>query len=255
MSSLRCALCRGKFPDSEFAEGGALVLLGRNVCRFCVEKHTLYCSFCRGAIGSKDFEEGRAVTLLGKRYCETCLAAAVERSKPAGRTGSSPGRPIQVTPTPAPQRPPSAQELPLPGPEGRLFERFVPPREARLHIRPAGLGGMLGGNRVKMWLDVSEGGLRAIVEGNFEKGDEIKAELKHPPAGASCAVFLKVRHSNASKSFPGCSVVGFKFVDPDRELRNLIQEHFRRHPLLFEMEGEAAAPPPPASPSAAPKAG
>lgn len=248
LGSIQCDLCRAKFPASEFSGGGAIVLLGRKICHLCVEKTTLYCHFCRAGITENDFEEGRAVTLLGKRYCEKCLAAAVERSKPSGANGSSVGRPIQVEATPSP----STRILPISplspaatGAELRAFARFVPPREARLQIRPAGLNGVFGGNRVRMWLDLSEGGVRAIVEGDFENDDELQAELRYPPEGAKVSVLLKVRHAHASKSFPGCSVVGLKFVEPDHELRHLVRTHLRKHPLLAEMEGEPSDPPPP----------
>ncbi len=236
--TVQCDLCRAKFPATELAEGDAVRLLGRNVCRLCVEKATLYCHFCRAGIPSRDFEEGRAVTLLGKRYCEACLAAAVERSKPAGASGSSVGRPIQVE-APSSAAAPTAS-VPS-GAELRRFERFVPPLEARLVIRPSGLEGLFGKSRVRMWLDLSEGGVRAIVEGQYEKGDEVGAEIRYPPEKARHSVLLKVRHAHPSKSFPGCSVVGFKFVEPDSDLRHLVRTHLRKHPLLVEQEAPAEA--------------
>lgn len=245
LGAIQCDLCRGKFPASEFSGGGAILLLGRKICHLCVEKTTLYCHFCRAGITEEDFEEGRAVTLLGKRYCEKCLAAAVERSKPGGTTGSSVGRPIQVE---APPSPPTRIHPTGPLSPGhtaselRAFQRFVPPREARLHIRPSGLNGVFGGNRVRMWLDLSEGGVRAIVEGEYENGDELEGELRYPPESVKVRVLFKVRHAHLSKSFPGCSVVGLKFVETDRELSHLVRTHLRKHPLLAEMEGEPPAP-------------
>jgi hypothetical protein len=254
-----CDLCRSKFPASEFDGGGAVVLMGKKICSRCVQKKTLYCHFCRAAIRESDFDAGKAVTLLGKRYCEACLAAAVERSKPSKTGDTSLGRPIDVpaSPIPAARREPSAgitAEAPT-GAQARAFERFVPPREARLFIKPPGLNGMFGTNRVRMWLDLSEGGVRAIVEGSFETGEEVDGEVRFPPDKVRIPVVLKVRHVHPSKSSPDCFVVGFKFVDPDRELRDLIRNKLRQFPLLGEMESEAPAPRAAAERPPAPQAG
>jgi hypothetical protein len=243
---VQCDFCRVKFPASEFSEGDAVLLLGKKVCRLCVQKGTRYCHFCRAGISDLDFEEGRAVTLLGKRYCEKCLATAVERSKPSNTSGSSVGRPIDVLAAPSPSSRSSASapvaHVPT-GAELRAFERFVPPREARLFIKAPGLDGVLGKNRVRMWLDLSEGGARAIVQGSFEKGDEIDAEVRYEPLKARHPVVLKVRHAHPSKSFPDSAVVGFKFVDPDRELKELVRTRLKVHPLLVEQEAEPAPAP------------
>jgi hypothetical protein len=231
---MQCGLCRRSFPASDFSPESGVRLLGQQVCRYCVARATAYCHVCRAGIFEKDFEEGRAVTLLGRRYCERCLKEAVRQSQPSDTRTSGHGRPVRVDL--APSAPPVSESRRSSDTDLRGFERFVPPREARLHIGAAGLGRLLGRNRVETWLDLSETGLRAIVNGTVAEGEEFHAELQYLPDRIRLAIVLEARHVHPSKSFPDCTVAGFRFEAPDRELRELIRTRLKKYPLLSDKE-------------------
>src|SRR5580765_144578 len=62
----------------------------------------------------------------------------------------------------------------------RASIRFVPPMDCEVTLKPSGLKGLLSANIVRLWVDVSEGGIRAVVQGAYEAGDILQGKLTHP---------------------------------------------------------------------------
>jgi hypothetical protein len=116
------------------------------------------------------------------------------------------------------------------GTERRTEGRFLPTPEFELILKPSGLSGLLGGNPVQHWSDVSEGGLQAIISRKTRPGDVFKARIVQKNSGKEYAVPVSAKHISESQRYPGSFVVGFRFVDPPAQLRSFIVQSFGRNP-------------------------
>jgi len=100
----------------------------------------------------------------------------------------------------------------------RAHVRIVPV-DCVLQLRREGLMGWLAGNLCAQWLDVSEGGLGALVSRELRVGERLRVRLLHPDGyGAALAGTVRVQHVRAAKSRPGSYVIGAEFVAPSRML-------------------------------------
>jgi len=242
-----CSRCAKSVSPEDFEVGRAILLLGYVYCGNCQGDLRRACHDCKKPLRQADFDSGRAVTLGSDLYCDGCLEAALHRARPAavlppsvverlshaGDEAPAPETPSAIPPssTKAPARPPAP---PARAPEGdwqsrRSSARFVPPHDCVLSIRPSGLLGLLGGNSVKLWLDVSEGGLRAVIAGTYAEGDLLRGRFSHPSLKKALDFRIRVRHSKASERFEGCSLVGVKFEHPASELVTFIREVLGAH--------------------------
>lgn len=114
--------------------------------------------------------------------------------------------------------------------ERRRYARFVPPRSARLSIRRAGMAGVLEGDLVLEWLDVSEGGVKALLCRKLKPGDELLGQISYQPCREVFEVRLRVRYAFRSKAEDGTYAVGFAFVKPSSVLEACIREAMSADP-------------------------
>ena len=213
----QCRACGLAVVGGDFKKKLAVLIQNEAYCRDCVGQGALRCDTCEAGLRSADFQEGRAVVLLGRRYCPRCLDMAVIHGKLQRREGQGSNGALQP--------PPEA-------PTTRMSERFVPPPEGRLELRPAGLRGLFCRNIVLKWLDVSAGGIRARVKGAHEREEILKGRISHASAGRSFAITTVIRFVEAAGKDLGGPVVGCAFLRPSSELQAFIGEHLSRDPVL-----------------------
>lgn len=213
------------------------------------------CKFCDGPVSPGDLAEGRAALLFGRLYCPRCLVSALEREM----TKIGPAQPPGVAaspPVPDGDREPSERTkdggadrdtprggLPSGGEDRRAVSRYVPPYQAGLVLRLPGLFGLCRGNLVQFWVEVSEGGLRAIVTRKLSRGDVLRARLSLP--ARSFGVDVEVRHVSESRRSPGAFLAGFRFVDPAPEFLTWVREHLCRFPAVAGPRPRGRPAPPP----------
>lgn len=227
---LSCKRCSKPVPPEDLAEGRAMVLLGRTYCSVCLEAMTPTCHLCRKPVHEADFAEGRAVTLQGVRFCEGCMEQAVRSSEP-----------LHVVRVEKPD---------LGGKSRRANVRFVPPLDCELSLKPCGLRGLLSANIAKLWIDVSEGGLRVVVSGHSRMGDVVQGRLAHPELEKRLEFEGVVRHSKPSEKFPDCTLVGIRFEDPSSLLQAFIRDVLGRDPGMMSLNPPTPRPRPPSARSA-----
>lgn len=203
-------------------------VLGAPFCPACVEARTLYCHGCRASIRSEDFEAGLAVTLLGRRYCHACLEAAVKEGRE--RAGRKPEPPAKDGPAPLVKAddPSDPESIAV----RRAYGRYVPPADTELVARGGGWGALLG-NRVRLWLDVSEGGFRAILRGSFQVDELLSGSVRERGSRRSFAFQARVRHSRPARRHPGCVLVGACFEKPSAELQAFIKSKMAGRPAMI----------------------
>lgn len=214
------------------------------------------CRFCQGPVNPDDLAEGRAALLFGKLYCPRCLVIALEREK--SKITSSPPPDVRAS-RPAPGGcstvPEGAKDgvadrdrpgggLPSGGGERRDASRYVPPFEAALVLRLPGFFGFFRGNLVQFWVDVSEGGLRAIVSRKLSRGDVLCARLSLPAQHRSFSIDVQVRHVSESRRSQGAFLAGFRFIDPAPEFRPWVREHLCRFPAVSGPSSRGRPDPP-----------
>jgi hypothetical protein len=168
------------------------------------------CQHCKAYLYAEDFDRGRAITLQGRPYCEGCLVQAVKTVRQTA------GAPLAATGT-DPKR-----EEPGTGFLRRRHIRFAPPLDCGLILEPE-RGGGPGGNVVKIWVDVSEGGLRVIVEGSYEAGAGFRGVLTHASLGPGIGFRAEIRHAKPSTRLPGCLLAGLQFAPQPPELGEFIR--------------------------------
>jgi hypothetical protein len=215
----------------------------------------LSCDFCCSGISASDLEEGRAVHLLSDLYCPKCILEAVENSKsertpclalkmpasgfrspaiPAAQAYSALAN-VREGPFSPAEGPLSKDDVPpitQEREERRGYGRYVPPFQAELSLRMAGLPGLLIGNMVRFWLEISEGGVRAIVSRKLAPRRVLKARIFHKSSGRSFDVGVSVRHVSQSHKYPGAFVVGFRFVEPSPDFMRWVRESLCLFPAV-----------------------
>lgn len=238
-----CRRCRRQIGQQEFEQGTALRMLGRIYCMACLEKRIHNCGSCAKEIQAGDYEAGRAVVLHSRRYCEACAVHVVRRSS------STTSRRLKV-PRSVPLPVEAAEAIPETPAEAELrrARRFIPPRDCVLMVREGGLGGLLGGNRVRLWMDVSEGGGRALLSGTYEFDGDLEGEIRYAPRKLVLPFTGSIRHVKASTLNADCQLIGFSFVDPEEGLRVFLRDLTTRlaelaPPRMREHEPPASARP------------
>jgi hypothetical protein len=172
------------------------------------------CDFCQGRIAAADLEEGRAVLVLGFRYCASCMSQAI-RKKTRNPSLFPPCDPKPARAAPA--APPAPAPASAPPRDRRTHERFRPPEGAELVLRArGGLGRLLGVNLVKKWVDVSLGGLGAVITRRIREGETLDARISYKPLGDAFDVVVVARHVRQQDGLPS---VGFEFENPCGRLR------------------------------------
>jgi hypothetical protein len=222
-----CRRCKRELCPADFLQDRAMMLLGRGYCIPCLKQITPKCHYCARTLHQADFTEGRAVSLNGQKVCEGCMEHAV-------RDASLP----EPKPMPAPDHREGADRE-----SRRSCARFVPPPDCTLTVKPRGLRGLISGNAVVLWVDVSEGGLRAVLHGAFKPGDSVEGKMAHPTLDKKISFEAQVRHARSSEKYPGCTLAGLKFVEPSALLVAFIREVLGRNPSVFSLK-----PPTPKSP-------
>ena len=225
-----CKRCSKPIPPEDLAEGRAMVLLGRTYCSVCLEVMTPTCHLCRKAVHEVDFDEGRAVTLQGVRFCDGCMELAVRSTEP-----------LHVVRVEKPD---------LGGRSRRATVRFVPPLDCELTLKPPGLKGLLSANVARLWIDVSEGGLRAVLAGHFRIGAILQGRLAHPELREKLEFEGMVRHAKMSDRFPDCTLAGLQFGEPSSLLVAFIRDVLGRDPGMLSLNPPTPRPRPPSIRSA-----
>ena len=237
-----CVKCGTDLSASDFSQDRAMLLLGRAYCMACLEARTLACHLCKHPLRKADFEEGRAFTLLGWKYCGGCLDAAVQHARGESQKASPAAPPPAKSPEPEPAAlSNNTAKIPVvqgnaEGESRRMYSRFVPPAECELTLKPGGVRGLLGSSVLRLWVDVSEGGLRAVVEGKYDHGDGISGRMSYPPLKLKLDFKGEVRHCKPSEKYPGCFMVGVKFEEPSSELQSFIREVMGDSPAMMSMK-------------------
>lgn len=216
-----CAACRSVLSTRGSKYERARMLSGLSYCTSCISKLQFTCEGCRKPMQINDFEQGRAMTLLGGKYCENCLEGAIhQKAKPAPA---------------AAEVPPAAAPDPSAGDEWdahRSHARFIPPIDCRLSVKRAGFRGLLSGNALRLWVDVSEGGLRVILGGSYAVDDVLQGTIVYPPRQASYTFRGTVRYAKASERFRRSMVVGIRFDAASRGLQAFIRDVMGDRPSL-----------------------
>jgi len=225
----QCKRCAKGLSQADYAENRAMVLLGAGYCSVCLEILTPTCRLCRKSVHESDFAQGRALTLQGVRYCEGCLEQAV-------RTTETSTVPV---------------EKPHPDWKSRRASiRFVPPQDCEVILKRSGLKGFLSTNIVKLLVDVSEGGLRAVVQGRYEVGDLLQGKLLHPELDEKLDFQGMVRHAKPSERFVGCTLVGIRFEEPSSLFKAFIRDVLGRRQGIMPLSPPTPKPRPSSARSA-----
>jgi hypothetical protein len=188
------------------------------------------CHRCRKSLHESDFPQGRAVTLQGVRFCEDCMEEAVR---------SAPASPVL-----------RVEKLDWGGRSRRAAARFVPPQDAGLFLKPLGLKGLLRSNLVRLWVDVSEGGLRAVVLGGADVGDLVSGRFTHPELKQKLEFRGMIRHARPSGKYPGAVLIGVRFEEPSMMLLAFIRDILARDPGMLTLNPPTPKPRPPSTRSA-----
>jgi hypothetical protein len=189
-------------------------ILAEAYCDPCRRARSLGCRRCGAGLRLEDFEEGRAVTVGGRRVCEACLEEAAEK----GRRETT--------------RRYAAEQAPgEPSTEARRHGRYLPGRDAVLALRARGMGGLLRGDRVRVWLDISEGGLRAVLSGAIDAEAALDGSITVEGTGEAWPFEAVVKHVRGAPRHPGCVLAGCAFVDPSPELLAFIRGSLAARPV------------------------
>lgn len=244
-----CRDCGKVLRGSLFGKGETRVL-GAAYCEDCVQARTLFCHTCRNPIQKADFDEGRAVTLLGRRFCEGCLEAAVKHGREKAVADPSRASRVSGSPTTLVRTLDDSYTDDETIAIRRAYGRYVPPSDADLEVKGTGLGAILG-NRTRLWLDVSEGGFRAIISGAFKVQDRLSGRVTYRPGKESFDFKATIMHARPSRRYPGCVLVGVRFDQPSRELQGFIRSKMSGRPVMIPSPSSRPAtqvpPPKPAS--------
>jgi hypothetical protein len=225
-----CGRCSKPLSEAEYQEDRAMLLLGSGYCNACLEAMTPTCHRCRKALHESDFPQGRAVTLQGVRFCEECMEEAV-----------------RATPTSPLLR---VEKPDWGGRTRRAAARFVPPQDAGLFLKPLGLKGLFRSNLVRLWVDVSEGGLRCVVQRGPDIGDLMYGRFTHPELNQKLEFRGMVRHARPSTKYPGAALIGIRFEEPSYMLLAFVRDVLARDPGMLTLTPPTPKPRPPSTRSA-----
>lgn len=214
------------------------------------------CDACGTPLRESAFEDGRAFVILKKRLCATCFEKLPGNVDVLGAPVALPPKPVKTPAGATPVHPdksdgPTASQVAAAAAEAdrRSGPRFVPPREAELSIKSRGLGALLG-DMVVEWLEVSEGGLRAIVSRRLSVDDEVNGRIRC--RNLEFPMSLTVRYVRQSVKMPKCHVVGFRFHNVSAEFRGFVRDKLCKTPVAGWQPGSregGGSTLPPASPS------
>ncbi|HLY08773.1 MAG TPA: hypothetical protein VKW04_05620 [Planctomycetota bacterium] len=165
------------------------------------------CDYCANAIPWEDFDEQVAAVVAGKSCCRVCM----EEGLWVGSEGS-------------PDRRTALRR--------RTQARYLPSHQCDLILRFSGIRGLLQENLLVTWLDVSEGGLRAMVRRRCEEGDCLSARILHRPQKRAYKTAFLIRHAEPSRRREAVWVVGGEFDQPPSGLGAWIREIHGGHPAL-----------------------
>jgi hypothetical protein len=209
-----CASCGDTISIREGSTDRVLILSGVLYCSKCLKDVVAFeCHRCRKALRMEDFEKGRAMVLLGHKYCDHCLEEAVEKRRNDAAA--------------SPHREPSPALLDESGKRWQSYRahpRFLPPQECSLAVHRQSVFGLLAGNGLRLWVDVSEGGLRVILRGNYEVNGRLKGTLSCSPRKLTMEFRATVRYVKKTDRFPGSTVVGLRFDEPSHDLKSFLRE-------------------------------
>jgi hypothetical protein len=206
-ASETCASCGKLAPPTGPEYDRALMLSGSPYCPKCLPDLTFDCHRCRKPLRLDDFENGCAMVLLGHKYCDHCLEEAVEKRRKS------------------PEADPAVlDESGKKWKAHRAHPRVVPLEHCDLTMSRQGVLGFFGGNLVRLWVDVSMGGLRAILHGKYEVNDRLRGSMSYPPRKLKLEFQGIVRYVKTTDRYPGAMVVGIKFDAPSQELQTFIRD-------------------------------
>lgn len=210
---LFCRDCGQSLPPHVLDGPPGTRVLAEAYCDPCRRARSLGCRRCGAGLRLEDFEEGRAVTLGGRRLCEACLEETAEKGRrETTRRYAAAG----------------ADEPPT---EFRRHGRYLPGRDAVLSLRERGMGGLLKGDRVRVWLDISEGGFRAVLSGELDCDRALSGSIACEGSGETLTFEAVVKHVRAAPHHPGCVLAGCEFRDPSPELLAFIRGSLAARPV------------------------
>jgi hypothetical protein len=213
---LFCRDCGESLSPDLFKGGCDTRILAEAYCAACLAARSMaVCLNCGGGLRLEDFEEGRAVTLAGRRFCEACLPATVGKDR-----GEAP---------PSGGDEPDTEETPTA--VGRRHGRYLPGRNAVLAVRARGMGGLFRGDRVRVWLDMSEGGFRAILSGPLDPESRVGGSITCGSNGTTFPFEAVVKYVRAAPRHAGCVLAGCEFVDASADLMAFIRTTLAARPV------------------------
>lgn len=107
--------------------------------------------------------------------------------------------------------------------ERRRSRRYLPPQDFRVALKRPGLLSLLGGDLLLSCLNLSEGGLRAVLKKEVAVGDTLRARLE-PGRGAELMEFiLRVQYAVPSGTHPGCWEAGLLFENASPQLKSRLR--------------------------------
>lgn len=174
------------------------------------------CEFCGQPIPFLDFQEGWAAVISGKPTCAACAEEGVWIDQDRA---VSPG----VL-------------------KRRATPRYLPSIQCDLTLRHKTWLGWLAGNLSLKWLDISEGGLRAVIRTECRVDDRLRARIGYRPKHRSYALDVRVRGVQPSTQLPGGFVVGVQFQDPSPELKEMIRDVHASTGILGRVKPENESP-------------
>ena len=205
-----CASCGTVVAPFGSAYDKALLLSGSAYCPKCLPDLRFACHRCKRVLVVDDFDAGRGMVLLGRKYCDHCLEEAVGKNRHAAEPAS---------PSPALLDESGKRWL-----AARAHPRFLPPPHCALTVHRQSVFGLLVGDVLRLWVDLSEGGLRAILRGTYDVNDRVKGAIACPPRQLTMEFRGIVRYVKNTDRFPGSMVVGLRFDQPTPEFQSFLRE-------------------------------
>src|SRR6185436_5235732 len=106
----------------------------------------------------------------------------------------------------------------------RAHPRYLPPSDCTLTVHRQSVMGLLAGNVLRLWVDLSEGGLRTILRGAWGVNDRVKGTIACSSRKLTMEYRGVVRYVKNTDRFPGSMVVGLQFDHPSSEFQTFLRE-------------------------------